>query len=126
MELKSALFFLASISLVQAYAQSGSDTSVNKTLQIVNEYKPKFIDAQKIESVPVIDKPVVKPVTFTYQIKSHQVNTAKIVNPIPMADIEMKQNEIYPNSFVKLGYGNLKTPLAEIYLNNKQNNKYSY
>jgi hypothetical protein len=84
------------------------------------------MDVQKIESVPVIDKPQVKPSVFTYQIKAHQVSTEKIVNPMPVLDLNVNNESVYPNSFIKLGYGNIRTPLAEIYLNNKQDKKYSY
>lgn len=103
-----------------------SDTTTNREVKITYEYQPKFMNAQKIESVPVIDKPQVKPTLFTYQIKSHQVNTEKIVKPMPVADLSTATENIYPSSFIKIGYGNLRTPLAEVYLNNKQNTRYSY
>jgi hypothetical protein len=54
------------------------------------------------------------------------VETPKIVNPIPAADFFKKETFEYPSSYVKLGYGNYKTPLAELYFNNKKDEKYSY
>ncbi len=117
----SALIFAAG-----AKAQGNKDTSTNRDLTISGAYKPKLMEAQKIESVPVIERPAIKPVVFNYKIKSHQVNTEKIVNPIPVAEIGKGEETIYPTSFVKLGYGNINTPLGEIYLNNKQSKQYSY
>jgi hypothetical protein len=108
------------------YGQGSKDPNNTPTVITINTYKPILIDAKKIESVPVIDKPSVKPPSFQYTIKAKQVNTEKIVKPIPVADLIIKEENIYPSSFVKLGYGNLKTPLAELYFNNKQNSKVSY
>ncbi len=114
------------LSSVTAFAQKGKDSTTNKELVFTDIYIPKFMEARKIESVPVVDKPALKSTTFSYNIKSHQVTTEKIVNPIPVADINTKEETLYPTSFVKLGYGNIKSTLGEIYLNNKQNKQYSY
>ncbi|MEZ4805521.1 MAG: hypothetical protein R2852_08585 [Bacteroidia bacterium] len=121
-----SLTLILSIVSFSIFAQNGKDTVTNRSVVLENVYKPKFLDVQKIESVPVLDKPAIKPVSFTYKITPFQVTTEKIVNPIPVLDLNVKDENVYPNSFVKLGYGNIRTPLAEIYLNNKQNTKYSY
>jgi len=107
-------------------AQKDKDTTTNRDLTFVDAYKPKFMEVQKIESVPVIVKPELKTVSFSYNVKPHQVSTEKIVNPIPVADLNTKEETLYPTSFVKLGYGNIQSKLGEIYLNNKQNKQYSY
>jgi hypothetical protein len=107
-------------------AQNRGDTNTNRQIIVGQKYVPVLIDAYKIESVPVLSKPEIKAPVFSYQIKSKQVETAKIVNPIPAADLFKKEETNYPSSYVKLGYGNYKTPLAEIYLNNKKDDKYSY
>ena len=121
--LKNALILLlASIPFVSS-AQRDKDSTTNRQVVIEAIYKPKFMDVQKIESVPVIDKPQVKPSVFAYQIKAHQVSTEKIVNPMPVVDLIVNDESVYPSSFIKLGYGNLRTPLAEIYLNNNKNKK---
>ncbi|MCC6817504.1 MAG: hypothetical protein IT245_01255, partial [Bacteroidia bacterium] len=124
----SRLIILSTALLISfsAHAQKDKDTSTNRDITFVDAYKPKLMEAQKIESVPVIEKPSIKSTTFTYKIKSHQVNTEKIVNPIPVAELGKTDETIYPTSFVKLGYGNINTPLGEIYLNNKQSKQYSY
>lgn len=105
---------------------SKKDTSINKDVNVVLKYKPNLIDAQKIESIPVIEKPIPTPKSYTYNVVQKQVNTEKIVNPIPAVDLFQKEEFNYPSSYVKLGYGNLNTPLAELYFNNKQDKKYSY
>lgn len=121
------LFILSVLfSAGSAFAQKSKDTTANRDLTFVDSYRPKFIEAQKIESVPVIVKPELKTVTFSYSIKPHQVSTEKIVNPIPVVDLNTKEETLYPTSFVKLGYGNIQSKLGEIYLNNKQNKQYSY
>ncbi len=124
--MRTALISLCGLLPFVSLAQRDKDTITNREVKITYDYQPKFMNVQKIESVPVIDKPYVKPALFTYQIKAHQVNTEKVIKPMPVADLNSETENTYPNSFVKLGYGNLKTPLAEIYLNNKQNTRYSY
>lgn len=116
------LLFFSIIGSVSIFAQNDAD----KTIDVNMKYKPVLIDAFKIEAVPVLEKPIVKPPAFSYNIKSKQVETPKIVNPIPAADLFKKEERDFPSSFVKLGYGNMKTPLAEFYLNNKKDPKYSY
>ncbi len=111
---------------VTASAQRGGDTSTNKQVTVGQYYKANLIEAVKIESVPIIEKPIPTPPNYTYNIVPKQSQTEKIVNPIPAADLFKKEESIFPTSFIKVGYGNLRTPLAEVYLNNKQNNKYSY
>lgn len=123
---KPLLLFFIIFCVDGLHAQNRKDTSTNRQIEIVDLYKPRFMDVQKIESVPVIEKSPVSPPVFSYQIRSHQVQTEKIIKPIPMTDMAAQQTTVYPSSFVKLGYGNIRTPLAEIYLNNKQNQKYSY
>ncbi|MDI1234452.1 MAG: hypothetical protein PSX81_09230 [bacterium] len=108
------------------FAQKGKDTVTNKQVTVGQFYKATLIEANKIESVPVIEKPSPSAPNYTYTILPKQSKTDKIVNPIPAADLFKKEENIFPTSFVKLGYGNLRTPLAEIYLNNKQSNQYSY
>jgi hypothetical protein len=124
---QSSFLLLSLISIAyNTFAQNRSDTNTNRQVIVGQKYVPILIDAYKIESVPVLTKPDIKAPVFSYQIKSKQVETAKIVNPIPAADLFKKEETIYPSSYVKLGYGNYKTPLAEIYLNNAKNKQYSY
>ncbi len=103
-----------------------AQNDADRQIEVEMKYVPVLIDAYKIESVPVIDKPSVKPPAFSYNIKAKQVETPKIVNPIPAADLFKKEETVFPSSFVKLGYGNYRTPLAELYFNNNKNEKYSY
>ncbi len=123
---KTVLFIIFTCSTLALFAQRGKDTSVNKQQNIVQKYVPKLIAATKIESVPVLEKPVATPPVFTYTVTPKQTKTEKIINPIPAADLFKAEQQTFPSSFVKLGYGNLQTPLAEVYINNKQNSKYSY
>jgi len=126
MNIKSFSFFAVLLLFGQLTAQNSKDTSTNRVMVIGLKYQPILIDAYKIESVPVINKPTPQTPNYTYQIPSKQVETPKIVNPIPAADFFKKETFEYPSSYVKLGYGNYKTPLAELYFNNKKDEKYSY
>lgn len=122
----SALLIGISSNAQTGFFQKPMDTTTNRDIVFVDDYKPKLMEARKIESVPVIEKPTFRQTSFTYTIKPHQVNTEKIVNPIPVAELDKMEETIYPTSFVKLGYGNINTPLGELYLNNKQSKQYSY
>jgi hypothetical protein len=126
MNIKSFSFFAVLFLFGQLNAQNSKDTSTNRVMVIGLKYQPILIEAYKIESVPVINKPTPQSPNYTYQIPSKQVETPKIVNPMPAADFFKKETFEYPSSYVKLGYGNYKTPLAELYFNNKKDEKYSY
>ena len=112
-----------SISCVSVYAQK-DDTK--PTVEIINTFELNLPNAKKIESVPVLDKPQIKAPVFSYAIKPKQVKTDKIIKPVPVADLIIKEENDFPSSFVKLGYGNLRTPLAELYFNNKRDKNISY
>ena len=121
--------FVVSLALIMPFltqAQTEKDSSTNRQVVIEEVYKPKFQDVQKIESVPVVEKPSLKLPIFDYQIKAHQVSTEKIISPIPAVELPYTNTTTMPFSFAKLGYGNLKTPLAEIYLSNGADQKFSY
>jgi hypothetical protein len=118
---------VALIAILPIYTFAQKDTTVKApTVFKTQSYKLELSEAKKIESVPVLDKPQVKAPVFSYSIKSKQVKTEKIVKPIPVADLLTREENNFPSSFVKLGYGNLRTPLAELYFNNKQDKNISY
>jgi hypothetical protein len=123
--LRIKILCVISFLCVTSYAQRQKDTAT-PTVEVINTFKLNLPDAKKIESVPVIDKPQIKSPTFSYNIKAKQVKTEKIVKPLPVADLITKEENSFPSSFVKLGYGNLRTPLAELYFNNKQDKNVSY
>jgi len=122
--LRNSFLAILALSSLQTFAQKKDEAA--PTVEIINTYKLTLLEAKKIESVPVLDKPMVKAPIFSYQIKAKQVKTEKIVKPIPVADLIIKEDNVFPSSFIKLGYGNLKTPLAELYFNNKQDSRISY
>ncbi len=126
MQTKHIVVSLLAMAPILAIAQTDKDSTTNRQVLIEEVYKPKFQEVQKIESVPVVDKPALKLPIFDYQIKAHQVSTEKIISPIPAVDLPLAQAMKYPFSFAKLGYGNLKTPLAELYLSNGADQKFSY
>lgn len=120
------LILFSSFNVFVLCAQKPRNTDSTTSVKIIQTYKPTLIEARKIETVPVIEKP--KPVApnYTYTIEPKKVKTDKTVSNIPAADLYKTEEFNYPSSFVKVGYGNMKTPLAEFYLNNKRDNKYSY
>ena len=90
MNIKSFSFFALLLLFGQLTAQNSKDTLTNRVMVIGLKYQPILIDAYKIESVPVINKPTPQSPNYTYQIPSKQVETPKIVNPIPAADFFKK------------------------------------
>lgn len=124
-----SLLLILSVSPLLTFAQQRQrDTSRSEspTTVVIGTLKVNLKESEKIETIPVLDKTPVKPTVFSYNIKSKQVKTDKIVKPIPVADLNVKEEHTFPTSFVKMGYGNMKTPLFEAYLNNKQDPKFSY
>ncbi len=124
MRSESFLILIALFFSLNLFSQTDKD--LNKQIDISQQYNPSLADARKIESVPVIEKPMPSAKKYTYIIDQKQVNTEKSVKPIPPADFNKNETNTYPHSFVKIGYGTLNTPLVDVFFNNKQDKKYSY
>lgn len=109
------------VSCSLAYSQN----PIKKEVEVVKPYEPVVSDAHKISILPKINDTVtIKPV-IQYNILPTMMNTEYQVNPINAAKmLSMPVPKLY-HSYLKLGFGNYTTPLAEVYVNTLRSKKYN-
>ena len=102
-----------------------AQTPINKAVEVVKPYEPVVSDAHKINVLPKIaDSVIIKP-SFQYNIMPVMINTEYQVSAINAAKmISMPINKLYKN-YIKLGFGNYTTPLAELYINSSRSKKHT-
>jgi len=102
-----------------------TQTPIKKEVEVVKPYEPVVSDANKINILPKINDTVTIKPTVQYSIVPTMINTEYQVNPINAAKmLGMPLTNLY-HSYVKLGFGNYTTPLAEVYVNSLRSKKYS-
>ncbi len=107
------------------YTEAFSQTPIKKEVEVVKPYEPVVSDANKINILPKINDTVTIKPTVQYSIVPTMINTEYQVNPINAAKmLSMPLPKLY-NSYLKLGFGNYTTPLAEVYINSLRSKKYS-
>jgi hypothetical protein len=108
------------------FSAKGQDDKLTKEVQVVRPYEPSISDAFKLNLMPRIEDTLKLTPTFTYSLALRPVTTEFPVNPIPAA--KMVSDPLLPayNGYVKFGFGNYTSPLAELYYGNERSKNYSY
>lgn len=115
------IFLVLLISCSLAYSQ----TPIKKEVEVVKPYEPVVSDAHKISILPKINDTVTVRPNIQYNIVPTMMSTEYQVNPINAAKmLSMPVPKLY-HSYLKLGFGNYTTPLAEVYVNSLRSKKYS-
>lgn len=102
-----------------------SQTPIKKEVEVVKPYEPVVSDANKINVLPrIVDSVSIKPLV-QYSIVPTMISTEYQVTPINAAKmLSMPVPKLY-HSYLKLGFGNYTSPLAEVYVNSLRSKKYS-
>lgn len=108
------------------YGFSQTDEKLNQEVEVIREYTPTISDAFKLNELPVIkDSARIEP-AFLYSIESKQIPTEFQTEPVkPAKMIDEPLSKLY-NSYIKLGFGNYLSPLAELYISNLRSKKYTW
>lgn len=102
-----------------------SQTPIKKEVEVVKPYEPTVSDANKINVLPQIKDSVTIRPAFNYNIVPMMVNTEYNVPAINAARmLAMPIPKLY-KSYLKLGYGNYSSPLAEVYINSLRSKKFT-
>lgn len=119
---KAAILILAAIFAgVQAKAQN-----MNKDVYVVRPYEPTLSDAAKYNFMPVISDADTSTPEFIYAISPQRLENKVEPEPIKAArTVTTSLPKIY-NSWIKLGFGNYVTPLAEFNISNLRSKDYAY
>ncbi len=115
------IFLLICLTTFTAFAQA----PIKKEVEVVKPYEPTVSDANKISVLPQVKDTVTIRPAFNYNIVPMMVSTEYSVPSINAAKmLAMPIPKLY-KSYLKLGYGNYASPLAEVYINSLRSKKYS-
>jgi len=98
---------------------------IDHKVEVVKAYRPSISDAYKMNILPrIIDTTKIQS-DFKYQIYPKALNVDYQLEPIKPAKLEGEPLTKLYQTFIKLGFGNYFTPLAEIYINKLRSKKSS-
>jgi hypothetical protein len=98
---------------------------MNKVVEVVKPYEPTLSDAYKINSMPIFsDTSKVIPV-FEHTIFSRRIDTKFDLRPITAAKMVPPTIPKLYKSYIKLGFGNYLTPMAELNINSLRSKDYA-
>ncbi len=125
---KSCIYILSSLLLAStgAIAQTGDKVNNlgNEDITIVKDYQPVLNDAFKINILPETDTTVSIAPLLNYQAEPKQMNTPFNITPIKPVKIKDDAIKKLYRGFVKAGYGNYNTPLAELRFNSLRSKQF--
>ena len=112
--------FIGTQSIV--YSQKPKHT---EEVTIIGSYKPSIQDAYKINSNPVIDNSEKKIPKLSYSITSVKAKTLITPKALDHERTVREPKQKLLGNYVKLGFGNYKTPYLEFFANTLQSRKYA-
>jgi hypothetical protein len=98
-------------------------SDLKREVTLYNPYKPSLVDAKKKSYLPEINDTVkVKP-TFSYEVTSIPFTPTYTISPIKSASLLSDPLPKLYKSYLKVGFGNYNTPLAELSITNLRSRK---
>lgn len=120
---KGFLIFLIFFGLLSTFAQekpvSSKDSVKTEVVEVITTYNPEIADANKIKKNPTIqlsDKNKKK--KLTYSIFSAPVASTFIPKSGVVKGVDVGVKERIYNNYAAVGFGNYKSPYAEVYIHN--------
>jgi hypothetical protein len=119
MKRKILIIFQIVIFFLPVNAQvTNKESDLAREVTLYNPYKPSLADARKKSFLPeIIDTATVNPV-FTYDVISKAYTPTYTISPIKAASLLSDPLPKLYKSYVKVGFGNNNTPLAELSITN--------
>ena len=99
---------------------------INKDVTVVKAYKPEVKDATKINQMPEFNDTLAVVPNFEYSISSVRLNTPFTPRPVSAAKMLTDPLTSLHTSYLKLGYGNYFTPLAELDISSQRSKENSF
>ncbi len=102
------------------------EENMKQEVEVIREYTPTISDAFKLNELPVIkDSAKIEPL-FQYGIDVKMIPTDFQTDPVkPAKMVDEPLSKLY-NSYIRLGFGNYLTPMAELYVSNLRSKKYTW
>ena len=119
MKRKILIIFQIVIFFLPVNAQvTNKESDLAREVTLYNPYKPSLADARKKSFLPeIIDTATVNPV-FNYDVISKAYTPTYAISPIKSASLLSDPLPRLYKSYVKVGFGNNNTPLAELSITN--------
>jgi hypothetical protein len=123
--LKSFVWLLLTIILLQCTVTSILAQDINKEVYVVRPYEPTLSDAAKYNFLPISDELEPIPPHFEYDVAPKRYVSSFEPEPIkPARTVATSLPKIY-KSWLKIGFGNYETPLAEFNISNLRSKNYA-
>lgn len=128
MSLPFRFVLVLSLLLSQVPVKAQIDTIGNlEKFTVETKYKPRLTDAKKVEAYPDQEPPESTPPVLRYDDLPHfKFKVASVYRQSQAISMKSDKPETLYGNYFRLGFGNYTTPLAEVYLNSVQSEKYSY
>ena len=111
---------------VGLFAQSNDET-FNESVTVTGSYNPEIEEFNKINVAPQIsDTSTAMRHKFTYEVTPQRLTSLYSPTRIKAAKIIGEPTRRLYNSYLRLGFGNYWSPLAEFYYNSTRSKKLNY
>ena len=119
--IKSSLWlFVTGIIILSGQYVYGQET-INKEVRVVKAYNPTISDAFKARFIPVIDDTVQVETRFNYYIEPIKQPIEFRLKSLESVGIRPEKSPELKHSYVRAGFGNYWTPMAEMDINTTNN-----
>lgn len=108
------------------FAQAQSDSTLTKEVEVIKAYQPSISDAYKISSNPRINDTINYVPEFDYRIHSNDIPVDKTINHLPAVKLGTPPRESMNKGYVRAGFGNAWSPLADLYFNTSPSKKIDF
>ncbi|PUZ27243.1 hypothetical protein GA0116948_11758 [Chitinophaga costaii] len=108
------------------HAQQKDSKLKQETIDIISSYQPKLREATKLNlTASLPDRDTTRP-RLTYNVPSLNLNF--LYQPIHLQPLALGKDSLPPlqNNFIKVGYGNLSSPLVQVGFGSNRNQKFNY
>jgi len=123
---KIKIFLITLIAFLLSVNKSAYCQEINKEVTVVKAYKPEVKDATKINQMPEFNDTLAIIPKFEYSISSVKLNTPFTPRPVNAAKMIADPLTSLHTSYIKLGYGNYFTPLAELSISSQRSKENSF
>ena len=95
-----------------------------QNLTVFSEIKPILQEADKVRLSPTLPRVEQAEPNLEYIFEEKQIEVAYEAPEVRPLAVKAESLEPLPHAFVKVGFGNVTTPMAEVYLNSGRKQKY--
>ena len=115
------LLFIA----IPGWLQAQDDEQLpGQNLTVFSEIKPVLQEAEKIKLAPTLPRVEPAEPNFDYIFDEKQIEVSYEAPEVRPLAVKAEPLEPLPHAFIKVGFGNVTTPMAEVYLNSGRKQKY--